>query len=162
MCGMYSREALLDMHERGHRSLAKVLGHCAQFSADEIDRVLPCFDQYTMRLRLHHIIGAEQYWIGVLNGILQDESADDYSSIAALQEYRYRIAGITDEYLRSVSPEELNTRRTMIVWGGAQHELMPALIVVRTVTHIYHHLGQVLVMCRMLGRPAEGMDFPLL
>ena len=159
---MYTREALLDMHERGHRSLSKVLGHCAPFSAEEIDRVLPCFDAYTLRLRLHHIIGCEQYWIGVLHGILHDESGEGYPTIASLQAYRERIFKSTQEYLRDASEHELNTPRVMTVWGGAQRELMPARVVMRTVTHIYHHLGQVLVMCRVMGRPGEGMDFPIL
>lgn len=158
---MYTREALLDMHERGHRSLAKVLKHCEQFSVEEIDRVLPCFDEYTLRLRLHHIIGCEQYWIGVLQGVVHDEPAEGYPDIASLLAYRGRIFSATEQYLRTASNDELNTPRPMTVWGGIQRELVPARVVMRTVTHIYHHLGQVLVMCRVMGRPAEGMDFPL-
>src|SRR5688500_3920871 len=158
---MYTREALLDMHERGHRSLSKVLEHCAQFTPEEIDRVLPCFDAYTLRLRLHHIIGCEQYWIGVLHGTIHDEAAEGYPDIAALQAYRERIAEFTAGYLRSASAEELNTPRSMRTWDEQLHELMPARVVMRTVTHVYHHLGQVLVMCRVMGKPAEGMDFPI-
>jgi uncharacterized damage-inducible protein DinB len=152
----------MDLHERGHRSLGKVLAHCARFSAEEIDRVIPGFDEYTLRLRLHHIIGCEQYWIGVLRGVVHDEAADGYPDIAALQAYRARIFAETEEYLRGASDEELNSPRMMTVWGGTQRELIPARVVLRTVTHIYHHLGQALVMCRVLGQPADGMDFPLL
>jgi uncharacterized damage-inducible protein DinB len=39
---------------------------------------------------------------------------------------------------------------------------VPALIFVRTTVHIYQHQGQVLAMCRLLGRPGPGnLDFPL-
>jgi uncharacterized damage-inducible protein DinB len=159
---MYNSAELLDMHERGHRSLAKVLTHCEQFSQEEIDREIPGFDEGTLRRRLHHIIGAEQYWIGVLQGVVHDEPDEGYPTIASLQAYRERICSTTDDYLRSASDAELNTPRTMTVWGGAQHELMPAHVFLRTLTHIYHHLGQVLVMCRIMGKPGDRMDFPLL
>jgi uncharacterized damage-inducible protein DinB len=159
---MYNSAALLDMHERGHRSLSKVLTHCEQFTAEEIDRNIPGFDEATLRLRLHHIIGAEQYWIGVLHGTLLDEEPDGYPDIAALHAFRVRVGAVTDDYLRAASDAELNTPRAVTVWGGEQIELMPALVFLRTLTHIYHHLGQVLVMCRILGRPGDRMDFPLL
>jgi uncharacterized damage-inducible protein DinB len=159
---MYTSEVLSDMHERGHRSLAKLLVHCAQFSAEEIDHHIPGFDEYTLRLRLHHIIGCEQYWIGVLRGVVHDEEADGYPDIAALQAYRERIFSDTEDYLRGASEQELNTPRPMTTWGDAQHELVPARVVLRTVTHIYHHLGQVLVMCRVMGKPGDRMDFPLI
>jgi uncharacterized damage-inducible protein DinB len=31
----------------------------------------------------------------------------------------------------------------------------------RTMTHIYHHQGQVTAMCRLLGRPVNGLDYPI-
>jgi uncharacterized damage-inducible protein DinB len=159
---MYTQEALLDMHARGHRSLGKVLAHCEQLSAEEIERIIPGFDEGTLRLRLHHIIGGEDYWIGVLRGtILVDDKPEEYPTIATLQAYRERVAAETDSYLRAASADELNTPRVMTVWSGEQRELMPARVFLRTLTHIYHHLGQVLIMCRVMGRPGEGMDFPI-
>jgi len=158
---MYNSAALLDMHARGHDSLERALTHCAQFSAAELNREIPGFDEGTLRRRLHHTIGAEQYWIGVLRGVVHDEPGDAYPDIAALQAYRQRISAATEDYLRGASEAELNTPRTLTVWGGAQRELVPAHVFLRTLTHIYHHLGQALVMCRVLGRPAEGLDFPL-
>ncbi|XOV75413.1 MAG: DinB family protein [Phycisphaerales bacterium] len=53
-------------------------------------------------------------------------------------------------------------RRDFVVWGGAQRPLVPAQVILRTQTHIYHHMGQVTAMCRLLGHPTPpGMDFPL-
>jgi len=31
----------------------------------------------------------------------------------------------------------------------------------RTLVHIYHHMGQVAAMCRLLGKPTQGLDFPI-
>jgi uncharacterized damage-inducible protein DinB len=159
---MYTSTALLDMHERGHRSLSKVLAHCRQFTQEEIDRELPGFEEGTLRLRLHHIVGCEDYWIGVLRGtVLEDDRPGDYPDIAAIEAYRALVYSETEEYLASATNDELNTRRTMTVWKDTQRELVPAHVFLRTLTHIYHHLGQALVMCRVLGRPLDGADFPL-
>jgi uncharacterized damage-inducible protein DinB len=75
---MHTPGALLDLHERGHRNLAALLAHCRDLTADEADRELPGFGYPTVRLQLHHIVGAEKYWIGVLQGRIDadDDSPD--------------------------------------------------------------------------------------
>ncbi len=161
---MYTSEAMLDLHTRVHQSFAKLLEHCAGFSEEELSRELDGFGYPTMRVQLHHMIGAEEYWVGVVRGLmLTEDREEDMGSMEAIRAYRERVAGITAEYLRGASSDELNTRRKMTTWGGHERELMPALVVLRTQTHIFDHKGQVAAMCRQLGRPIpQGLDFPLL
>lgn len=160
---MYTAAALIDLHERTHRSLGKLLDHCAAFSQDETGRELEGFGYPTLLLQLHHMIGAEQYWVGVLRGLmLTDEDEADYASIDALRAFRERVAAITEDYLRAASNDELNTAATKTTWGDKQVELVPAHVLLRTQTHIFQHQGQVAAMCRLLGRPIPpGLDFPL-
>lgn len=160
---MYTKEALLDLHGRAHRSLRKLLVHCTQLSAESLDRKLEGFGYPTVRLQLHHVIGAEEYWIGVLRGkILADDNDADFPTVATLEAYRERVARVTRDYLDSAPQSELNTAREMITWQGAKRQLVPALVVLRPLTHIYQHQGQVLAMCRLLGTPGpEGLDFPI-
>ncbi len=160
---MYTVPALLDLHDRAHRSLQSLLAHCAQLGAGELNRELPGFGYPTVRLQLHHGISAEEYWIGVLQGRPEsDDNEAAFRTIESLAEYRGRIAAATDEYLRRASAEELNTARKMLTWGNKEQVLAPARVIVRTLTHIYHHQGQTLAMCRLLGRPvAAGLDFPI-
>jgi uncharacterized damage-inducible protein DinB len=95
--------------------------------------------------------------------MLTEDREEDMGSMQAIREYRERVAGVTTGYLRGASSEELNTRRKMTTWGGHERELMSALIVLRTQTHIFDHKGQVAAMCRHLGRPIpQGIDFPLM
>jgi uncharacterized damage-inducible protein DinB len=49
----------------------------------------------------------------------------------------------------------------MITWRGEKKILVPAHVIIRTQVHIYHHQGQILAMCRLLGRPANGFDYPI-
>ncbi|MBX3460510.1 MAG: DinB family protein [Planctomycetes bacterium] len=160
---MFTSAALLDIHTRTHASLGKLIGHCAGFSADELSRTFDGFGGGPIRMQLHHAIGAEQYWVGVIRGLmLVEERPEDFASIEALHAYRRQVAQDTTDYLRGASESELNTSRKMTTFGGRQHELMPARIIVRTQTHIFQHQGQVAAMARLLGRPIpHGLDFPL-
>jgi uncharacterized damage-inducible protein DinB len=160
---MHTADGLIDLHERTHRSLRGFLDHCDVFSAEELSRELEGFGYKSLRLQLHHVIGAEQYWVGVLRGLmLVDEIEADHASTDALRAFRERVAGVTTSYLRSTSDVELNTRRTMTTWGDEEVELVPAHVLLRTQTHVFQHQGQVAAMSRLLGHPIPaGLDFPL-
>src|SRR5262245_39485414 len=159
---MHTAEALTDLHERGHRSLRTLLEHCGRLDPEQIDREFAGFGYPSVRLQLIHAIGAEAYWIGVLQGRMDAEDKDDVlRTIESVAAWRDAVAATTGAYLRAATPRELNTPRTMTTFGGKQRELVPARVVLRTFTHLYHHQGQVTAMCRLLGSPAAGMDFPL-
>lgn len=160
---MFTAAALLDTHSRTHASLVSLIDHCAGFSPDELSRTFDGFGGGPIRMQLHHVIGAEEYWVGVINGqMLVEERPEDFATIEALHAYRRRVAQATADYLAGASDAELNTRRKMTTFGGHEHELVPAHIIVRTQTHIFQHQGQVAAMARLLGRPIpRGLDFPL-
>lgn len=160
---MYTPESLVDLHERGHRSLKVLLEHCGRMSQDDLEREFEGFGYPSIRLQFHHLIGAEAYWIGVIAGRLDvDDDAGRYPTIDALERYRQTVFAQTKAYLERVSPQELNAPRAMTTWGGHERMLMPAHVFLRTATHVYAHAGQILAMCRLLGKPASGTDFPLI
>ncbi|MBK7188617.1 MAG: DinB family protein [bacterium] len=159
---MHTPESLLDLHERCHRNLHDLLAHCGTLDAAELNRELPGFGYPTVRLQLHHAIGGEEYWIGVLNGIVRvDDNDADFPTIATLEAWRARVFAATESYLRAVAVETLNTARPHATWGGRTRTFAPAHAVLRTQTHLYHHQGQVVAMCRLLGKPSGGFDFPM-
>lgn len=159
---MYTSEALLDLHTRGHWTLRRLLEHCGAFSPEELARELSGFGYPNLRQQFAHVIGAERYWIGVLQGRMDADDRDDpYPTTVALEQWRAEVAATTDAYLRTASAGELNTPRKLSMWGGREGVLMPARVFVRTLTHIYQHQGQMVAQCRLLGRPASGLDFPI-
>jgi uncharacterized damage-inducible protein DinB len=98
----------------------------------------------------------------VLRGRMDvDEDEAKYPTIDAMEAFRQQVSSIAVGYLRTASVEELNAARPMMTWGNKEKVLMPAHVVIRTQTHVYHHVGQVLAMCRLLGKPASGMDYPI-
>lgn len=159
---MHTAAALLDLHERAHRNLRGLLEHCRGLEPAELNRELPGFGYPTVRLQLHHSIGAEEYWVGVLGGVVNVEDNDaDFPTIDSLEAWRARVFAATVAWLGAVTPEALNTARPHATWGGRTRVLAPAHVILRTQTHLYQHQGQVLAMCRLLGKPGGGLDFPL-
>lgn len=149
------REFLLDLHERCHRSLRHYLDHCR---AVDLDRELDGFGYATVREQLHHCIGAEKYWVSVLRGAM--DASEDPVDAADLDRFHERVYAASRGYLREES--EFSTPRSMIVWGGHEKSLVPIHVILRTQTHLFHHMGQIAAMCRLLGHPIpEGMDFPI-
>lgn len=160
---MYTPDSLLDVHERCHCSFGKLLAHCRAFTVDEINRELPGFGYPTIRLQVHHLIGAEDYWMSVVRGAMRVDDYDAaYPTIESLESWRAKVAAETRAWLAGADAAALNSARPMKVWGGSEHSLKPALIVLRTQTHIFQHQGQVAAMARLLAKPIPpGLDFPL-
>jgi uncharacterized damage-inducible protein DinB len=160
---MYIAEGLAEIHRRTHESLNKLLEHGCQFDEEDLVRQFPGFGYETLRMQFHHAIGGEQYWIGVLLGRMDvDDDDSKYPTIDKLQEYRVAVYSTTNEYLRNASAEELNTPRLMVTWKNNERMLIPAHVIMRTQTHIFHHQGQIVAMFRLLGKQiGPGIDYTI-
>lgn len=160
---MHTPEGLRDLHAPTHRKLAELIAHCGALDPESLNRVLEGFGDGTVRLQLHHAVTAERYWVGVIHGKSRDaEDEAEHRDTASLEALRAQVFAVTDGYLAGVSAAELNTPRPMTTWDGKSHDLAPAHVVLRTVTHIYHHMGQVAAMCRLLGHPVtQGVNYPI-
>ena len=129
------------------------------------DRLHPLegFSYPTVVSQFHHLIAAERYWLGVLQGrIVLDEDAADHTTIQALRTLRAEVESATAAYLEASPDEVLSTSQKVTMWNGDQADLVPARVVVRTQVHIYQHHGEIASMSRLLGYAfPPGLDFPL-
>jgi uncharacterized damage-inducible protein DinB len=156
------REDLLDFHARTHESFAGVIAHCGTLDPEELNRELPEYGDPTVRIQIHHVLGAERYWLGVLEGRIDvEEDQDSYPTIDALESFRETVAAATASHLRSTTDEAVSTPRLMMTWGNKERLLTPAHVILRAVTHNYHHQGKIVAMCRRLGKPYSGAGYPL-
>ena len=159
---MHTSSSLLDIHERTHRNVRGLIEHCQSLTAEELSREMEGFGYPSVRLQIHHAIGAEKYWVSVLEGHMDaDEHESDYQNVDTLERFRRQVFEATERYLRGVSEEQLNTQQHMTTWGNRQRLLIPAQVILRTQVHYYHHQGQVLAMCRLMGKPGAGLDYPI-
>lgn len=160
---MYTTAGLLDIHERTHRSIQGVLDHLATLPEAELARSVEGFSYPTLVSLLHHVLGAERYWFGVLKeDILLDDDEAAHQTIDALRTLRKDVAATTAAFLRSCTDEELSNPRTITKWNGETAEVAPAHVLLRTQTHAYQHQGEIASFLRQLGHTFPPMlDFPL-
>ena len=158
---MFESRDLIDLHRRAQSNLAALIEGCRGLDADEFVREHEGFGYPSVHLQLHHVIGAERYWIGVLQGRIDaDDDAPNHPDAASLETLRRNVADATEAYLAGASAAELNAPRAMALWGGRELTLAPVHVVLRVRTHAYHHQGQVTAMCRLMGKPLSGLDYP--
>ena len=159
MDAMYTATILLDIHARAHESLRRLIELCGTLTEDELRQPLDGFGFPTVLGQLQHTIGAELYWqIVLIRGYDTEATLPDLSHLAAIEAFRQQTASTTRGYLDRASVAELNTPREMISDPGETRVLRPADVIVRVVTHVFNHQGQILAMCRALGKPNETID----
>ena len=161
---MYTAEALLDIHARAHESLRRLIVHCGDLPDDDLRRPVTGFGFPTIHRQLEHTIGAELYWqIVLIRGYSEEATMPPLPDVAAVEAFRRETAATTRGYLETAAPRGLNASREMISDPGQTRVLRPADVILRIVTHIFNHQGQILAMCRALGKPNEtyDLDYPL-
>jgi uncharacterized damage-inducible protein DinB len=161
---MYNPPTLLDVHARAHESLRRLIVFCGDLTEDELCRPLTGFGFSTVLRQLEHTIGAEVYWQTVVTrGYTEEVTLPLLRDVAAIEAFRQQTASATRAYLERASEADLNSRREMISDPGETRLLRPADLIMRIVTHIFNHQGQILAMCRSIGKPNEqlDLDYPL-
>ena len=161
---MYDSETLLDIHGRAHESLRRLLVFCGNLTDVELSQPLTGFGFSTILGQLEHTIGAEVYWQTVVTqGYTEEAQLPSLTDIASLEAFRQQTASATRAYLNGASEAELNASRQMITDPGQTRLLRPADVIMRVVTHIFNHQGQVLAMCRAIGKPNTeyDLDYPV-
>jgi uncharacterized damage-inducible protein DinB len=161
---MYNPATLLDIHARAHESLRRLIVFCGDLTEEELRRPVKGFGFPTVLGQLEHTIGAELYWQTVVTlGYSEEATLPPLRDLAAMEAFRQQTASTTRNYLERASEAELNSPRVMISDPGETRVLRPADVIMRIVTHIFNHQGQILGMCRSIGKPNDqiDLDYPL-
>ncbi len=160
---MYTTAALLDIHDRTHRSLAKVIDHLDTLPAKALSTPVEGFSYPTLVAQLHHGIGAERYWFSVLRADINlDDDFESHQTLDALRSMRASVAAQTRAQIESLSDEQASAPLEITKWNGEKAEVVPAHVLLRTQTHFYQHQGEIASMLRQLGHTFPPMlDFPL-
>jgi uncharacterized damage-inducible protein DinB len=161
---MYNPAILLDIHARAHESLRRLIVFCGDLAEDELRRPVNGFGFPTVLGQLEHTIGAEVYWqTVVIRGYTEEATLPPLRDVAAIEAFRQQTASTTRSYLERASEAEVNSPRVMISDPGESRLLRPADVIMRIVTHMFNHQGQILAMCRSIGKPNEqiDLDYPI-
>lgn len=157
---MFTRAGLKSFHAHTHSSLDALLEHLRTMHADLLLAELAGFARPNIRDQMFHTIACEIGWVRRLQLLpMPPLSAEDYIAVDDLAELKRRAMAETLEYVERLSETELNRDLLQVPerWVGPPRS--PAFILHHVLTHAFHHKGQVVAMCRLLGHPAPDTDY---
>jgi uncharacterized damage-inducible protein DinB len=156
---VFTVDGICKFHDWTHASLNLVLVHLSAIPASDYTKELPGFGFPTLRQQIIHIFNCEAFWIHVLQGLpVQDRSPADCPGIAEARLLGQEVSRQTAAYLSGMSDEQLNTNTKLHFPDGDVAVRTPALVMHHVLTHAFHHKGQIVAMCRLLGHPVADTD----
>jgi uncharacterized damage-inducible protein DinB len=158
---MFTKAALLRYHEFAHTGLKALTDHVLTLPQEKFRQPMEGFACPSVRAQLCHAFDCEYSWVLAVQGKGDTpydwEHATDLQTPPDLAAHREWVAAQTREWLESETNESLNTPRA-VTENGKTFEGIPAEMVLHLMTHAYHHKGQTVAMCRLLGHPAPPTD----
>jgi uncharacterized damage-inducible protein DinB len=156
---MFTLDGIRRLHSWTHASLTLVMDHLATIPQSDYEKELPGFGSPTLRAQAIHIFNCEGFWIHTLQGArFEDQDPADCPTVPDARALQGRVSAETLAYLSGMTDALLNADTEMHFPDGDRAARTPALILHHMLTHAFHHKGQIVAMCRMLGHPAPDTD----
>jgi uncharacterized damage-inducible protein DinB len=156
---MFTKDGIRELHAWTHERLDMLIEHATALAPEEFAREIAGFGYPSVREQLVHTLGAEERWVHRLQDLpTRPWSSADYPTASTLRPVRDRVMRETAVYLDRLSDAALNAPLVQRPkeWIGELRS--PAFILHHVLTHAFHHKGQVVAMCRLLGHPAPDTD----
>lgn len=151
-----------EFHAATHKRFSRLLEHLGTVPAHLVITPVLGFGKNTIGKQVNHVLYSEWTWVGALSGKFEakDWNHEEYR-LPALIECRRVVADRTALYLDSISEEALHQNLPSYpdFWVGPPRT--PSFILHQVITHAFHHKGQIVAMCRILGHPAPDTDLQL-
>jgi len=155
---MFTLDGIRKFHAWTHQSLTLLFDHLDILPAAAYVQEIPGFGYPSIHAQVIHLLGCEPRWISRLEGhpVLWDPTPwQTLTDARALQgESRAR----TIDYLAGLTEQRLNTPAEIQFSDTDILVRTPAHILHHVFTHAFHHKGQIVAMCRILGHPAPLTD----
>ncbi len=156
---MFTVDGILKFHFWTHTCLTLVLDHLSAISASDYTKEIPGFGFPTLRGQVIHIFNCEGFWIHTIQGLtFQDLDPADYSSVADARLLQRQVSEQTFAYLSGMTDQQINSNTELRFPDGDTAIRTPAFVLHHVLTHAFHHKGQIVAMCRVLGHPAPDTD----
>jgi uncharacterized damage-inducible protein DinB len=156
---MFTAEGLLAFHDWTHRTYALLLDHAAKLPKTKLNKKLEGFGFPTVRSQLIHIAGAEHFWVNAAIG--RRYRGWNYTELMTVDAIRPKFKStkaLTRRYIKETGNKGLMKPVRVRFPGGGGLEISPALMIHHFLTHGFHHKGQAVAMCRLLGYPPPETD----
>jgi uncharacterized damage-inducible protein DinB len=156
---LFNLASISKFHTWTHACLALVLDHLSTLPPAAYTQELPGFGFPDLRAQVVHVFNCESFWIHTLRSAsFRGRDPASCPSISDARELQHQVMQQTIAYLSRLTEEELNTGSELNFDGGDIAVRTPALVLHHVFTHAFHHKGQIVAMCRVLGHPAPDTD----
>jgi len=156
---MFTLDAVRKFHAWTHASLALLFDHLATLPATGYAKNLPGFGYPSIHAQVIHLLGCESRWVRRLQGQpTGDWNPARWPATSDARVLQSEVSMQTLGYLSALNNQQLNASTTLHFPDGSTAVRTPALVLHHVFTHAFHHKGQIVAMCRILGHPAPDTD----
>jgi uncharacterized damage-inducible protein DinB len=156
---MFTLDGIRKFHAWTHQCLSVVLDHLATLPPADYTKELPGLGFPTLRAQVIHILNCEAFWVHTLQALpFTDEDPARRPAVSDARALRDKVTAQTRDYLARLTDEQLTANTALHFPEGDTTVRTPALILHHMLTHAFHHKGQIVAMCRLLGHPAPDTD----
>jgi uncharacterized damage-inducible protein DinB len=156
---MFTLDGIRKFHAWTHQSLTLLFDHLDTLPAADYSKEIPGFGYPSIHSQVVHLLGCEARWISRLHGSPSGSwDAARWPSVSDARALQREVTPKTLNYLSGLNNEQLNANALLRFPDGDTAERTPALVLHHVFTHAFHHKGQIVAMCRILGHPAPDTD----
>jgi uncharacterized damage-inducible protein DinB len=156
---LFTLDGMRKFHQWTHACLDLVLDHLATIPAADYAKEVSGFGFPTLRQQVIHIFNCEGVWVHALQDLpFTDRTPAEFPKIADARLLQKEVSGQTLAYLASLTDQKLNSDTELHFPDGDTAVRTPAFVIHHVLTHAFHHKGQIVAMCRVLGHPTPDTD----
>ena len=156
---MFTLDGIRKFHGWTHASLELVVDHLSTIPTEDYEKQLSGFGFPTLREQAVHIFNCEGFWVHTLRSLrFTDRTVAQCPAVADLRLLQKQVSEGTAGYLSDLTNEQLNADTELHFSDGDVAVRTPALVLHHVLTHAFHHKGQIVAMCRLLGFSASDTD----
>jgi uncharacterized damage-inducible protein DinB len=156
---VFTIDGIRKLHGWTHASLDLVLTHLSTLPSNDYVREVSGFGFATLRDQAVHIFNCEGFWVSTLQGTeYANRTVADCPDLGAVRLMQKQVIHSTHAYLSSLTDQQLDDDTELRFSDGDVCVRTPAFILHHVLTHAFHHKGQIVGMCRLLGHPAPDTD----
>jgi uncharacterized damage-inducible protein DinB len=156
---MFTLDGIREFHSWTHASLTRLFDHIATLPADSYNRDVSGFGFSTIRAQVIHILSCEALWISRAQAVsIDDWDVMKWLTVSDARALQQEASNRTLAYLSGLTERQLNEDVELLLEDGVRITCTPALLIHHFLTHAFHHKGQIVAMCRILGYPVPETD----
>jgi uncharacterized damage-inducible protein DinB len=156
---VFTVDGIRKFHGWTHASLDLVLNHVSTIPTNDFVREVSGFGFATLRDQTIHIFNCEGFWVHTLQGLRYvNRTVADCPALADVRLMQKQVKQSTDAYLSTLADHQIEADTELRFSDGDVCVRTPAFVIHHFLTHAFHHKGQIVAMCRLLGHPAPYTD----